>query len=86
MIAALTLIAVPVFILEGQVAWAEASALVVGFSLGGEVGARLAVRGGERMIRPVLIAAVIAMMPARFFAASSKECLISNWPTARCSA
>jgi len=60
-IASLTLVAAPVFILEDQVAWAEASALVVGFALGGEIGARLAVRGGERIIRPVLIAAVVAI-------------------------
>lgn len=60
-IGALTLIAVPVFIAHDQVDWPFASALVVGFGLGGEIGARAAVRGGERLIRPVLVLAVVAM-------------------------
>ena len=60
-IGALTLVAVPVFVLHGQVDWPYASALVVGFALGGEVGARAAVLGGERLIRPVLVLAVVAM-------------------------
>lgn len=61
LIGALTVVAVPVFLLHGQVDWPHASALVVGFALGGEVGARAAVLGGERLIRPVLVLAVIAM-------------------------
>ena len=60
-IGALTLFAVPVFILQDQVDWPMASALVLGFALGGELGARAAIRGGERLIKPVLAAAVIAM-------------------------
>ena len=61
LIAALTLIAVPVFALAGQIDWVFGAALGAGFAIGGVVGARLAVRGGERLIRPVLIAAVIAL-------------------------
>jgi uncharacterized membrane protein YfcA len=60
-IGALTLVAVPVFIVEDQVDWQLASALVAGFALGGELGARAAVRGGERLIRPVLVVSVLAM-------------------------
>lgn len=60
-IGALTLVAVPVFVLHGQVDWAPAAALVVGFALGGELGARAAVLGGERLIRPFLVLAVVAM-------------------------
>ncbi len=60
-IGALTLVAVPVFIAQDQVDWRFASALVVGFALGGELGARAAIRGGERLIRPVLVIAVIAL-------------------------
>lgn len=60
-IGALTMVAVPVFVLEGQVDAGPASALVVGFALGGELGARAAVLGGERLIRPVLVVAVVAM-------------------------
>jgi uncharacterized membrane protein YfcA len=57
----LTLFAVPVFIAKGQVAWAPALALATGFAAGGEVGARLAVFGGDRVIRPVLAAAVVVL-------------------------
>lgn len=60
-IGALTAVAVPVFLLRGQIDWVYASALVVGFGLGGELGARAALIGGERLIRPVLVAAVVAM-------------------------
>jgi len=60
-IGAFTIVAVPVFILHDQVDWPLASALVVGFALGGELGARAAVWGGERLIRPVLVVAVLAM-------------------------
>jgi len=57
----LTLVAVPVFIAHDQVDWSLASALVVGFGIGGELGARAAVKGGEGLIKPVLVLAVIAM-------------------------
>jgi uncharacterized membrane protein YfcA len=60
-IAALTLVAVPVFALEGQVRWAEAGVLALGFAGGGALGARIAVRGGERVIRPALALAVVAL-------------------------
>jgi uncharacterized membrane protein YfcA len=60
-VGALTLVAVPVFVAHGQVDWPLASALVVGFALGGELGARAAVRGGERLIKPVLVVSVLAM-------------------------
>ncbi|MCP4906364.1 MAG: sulfite exporter TauE/SafE family protein [bacterium] len=60
-VGALTLVAVPVFIAHGQVDWKLASALVVGFAMGGELGARATIRGGERLIRPVLVLAVIAL-------------------------
>ena len=57
----LTAIALPVFIVRGQVDWGFAVVLAVGFAIGGWLGARLAVRGGEKIIRPVLIAAVVAL-------------------------
>lgn len=60
-IACLTAVAVPVFVASGQVIWPEAIALGSGFVLGGIVGVRLAVLGGERLIRPVLAAAVVAL-------------------------
>ena len=60
-VAAITLVAVPVFIAQGQVSWAPALALSAGFAAGGVAGARIAVSGGERLIRPVLAVAVIAL-------------------------
>ena len=61
LIAALTLIAMPVFISSGQVLWPAALALGLGFAAGGAVGVRLAVEKGERLIRPLLGASVVAL-------------------------
>lgn len=60
-IASLTAVAVPVFVVAGQVVWPEALALGAGFVLGGWVGVHVAVKGGERVIRPVLVVAVVAL-------------------------
>jgi uncharacterized membrane protein YfcA len=60
-IASLTAAALPVFALGGQIAWLPAWILGAGFALGAELGVRLAVAGGERLIRPVLVAAVLAL-------------------------
>ncbi len=56
-----TLLALPVFWLAGQIVWPEALALGAGFAAGGALGARIAVRGGARVIRPVLAIAVVAL-------------------------
>jgi len=60
-VAAVTAVALPVFILEDLIAWLPAAVLAAGFSAGGVLGARLAVSGGERLIRPVAVAAVVAL-------------------------
>lgn len=59
--AALALIAFVVFVLRAQVVWLPGILLAVGYALGGEIGARLAVRGGERVIRPALATAVLLL-------------------------
>jgi len=59
--AVLTLAAIPVFLSQGQVRWMPALLLAAGYATGGTIGARIAVRGGERVIRPVLVAAVFAL-------------------------
>ena len=56
-----TLVALPIFWLAGQILWPEAAALGLGFATGGALGAHAAVRGGERVIRPVLACAVIGL-------------------------
>jgi uncharacterized membrane protein YfcA len=61
LIAALTAVAVPVFVASGQVVWPEALSLGAGFVLGGWIGVRIAVKGGERVIRPVLAVSVVAL-------------------------
>ena len=63
---ATTLFAAPVFIAAGQVVWLEALVLGVGFAGGGALGSRIAVRGGERVIRPVLAIAVVALAGRMF--------------------
>jgi len=60
-VASLTAVSVPIFIYQNQVAWAPALYLTLGFGLGGALGARVAVRGGERVIRPVFLVAVVAL-------------------------
>jgi uncharacterized membrane protein YfcA len=57
----LTAFAIPIFVWAGQVAWAPALVLAIGFSIGGALGARIAVRGGERVIRPAMIAAIVIL-------------------------
>lgn len=58
---ALTAFAIPVFVAAGQVAWGPAFVLAIGFVAGGWLGARLAVGGGERLIRPVMIGAIVLL-------------------------
>ncbi len=56
-----TLLALPIFWWAGQIAWPQALVLGGGFAAGGALGARVAVRGGERVIKPVLAVAVVAL-------------------------
>ena len=60
-IGVLALVAVPVFVGARQVAWLPALVLAAGYALGGALGARIAVRGGERAIKPVMAVAVVAL-------------------------
>ena len=55
------LVAVPIFIFHGQVAWPPAIVLAGGFLVGGSLGASAAVRGGDRLIRPILAMAVLGL-------------------------
>ncbi len=57
----LTLIALPIFILQDQVEWIPAFVLAAGLTAGGWIGAKLAVRGGEKPIRIVMVIAAIAL-------------------------
>lgn len=57
----LTAFALPVFIYKHQVDWLYGGLLAVGFAVGGIFGARWTVAGGERLVRPALALAVIAL-------------------------
>ena len=56
-----TAIAVGVFAFEGQVVWLPALVLSAGMTLGGYVGSQVAIEGGERVIKPVLVISVIVL-------------------------
>ncbi len=58
---ALVIMAVPVFVLQQQVAWLPAAFVSIGFTLGATAGARFAVLGGEPVIRRTLAVAVFAL-------------------------
>jgi len=58
---AVTMTALPVFIIQGKVRWWPAIILTAGLSIGGWLGARIAVRGGERTIRIFMVIAAIGL-------------------------
>lgn len=54
-----TVMALPVFLIGGSIDWGPALVLAAGYAAGGSVGARVTVTGGEKVIRPVLVMAVL---------------------------
>ncbi|MEM9035967.1 MAG: sulfite exporter TauE/SafE family protein [Actinomycetota bacterium] len=60
-VVAISLFAVAVFISQDQVRWLPALVLSAGTAVGGYAGSQLAVDGGERIIKPVLVVAVLAL-------------------------
>ena len=58
---AVTLVALPVFLSQGNVHWGPALLLAIGLTAGGWIGARLSIQRGEEWIRRVMIAAAIAL-------------------------
>lgn len=56
-----TCFALPVFIINGQIRWWPALVLAGGVSLGSYLGAHITVAGGEKVVRPVLVVAVIVL-------------------------
>lgn len=57
----LTVTALAVFVVRGQVRWIPGLILSLGFALGAVIGVRLAVRGGERIIRPALLLSILLL-------------------------
>lgn len=60
-ILAVSLVAIAVFIAQGQVRWLPALVLSAGTGIGGYLGSQLAVEGGEKVIKPVLVVAVVGL-------------------------
>ncbi len=56
-----TAFALPVFILNHQVRWAPALVLAGGLAVGSFTGAHITVAGGEKVVRPVLVVAVVVL-------------------------
>ena len=56
------------FVIVGAVIWKIGLVMALGQIAGGTLGARLAVRGGARLIRPVLVTVCIAMALRLYFA------------------
>ena len=55
-----TLVALPVFVLAGQVAWREGGALAVGSLVGGWLGTRLQLHRGANLVRWVVVITAVA--------------------------
>lgn len=58
---ALTVVALPVFIIQGNVRWLQAIILAVGLTAGAWVGAHAAVKGGEKFIRIVMVISALLL-------------------------
>jgi uncharacterized protein len=56
-----TTVALPVFIARGDVVWVPALVLAAGFTAGGWAGAKLAIKGGERLVRAFMVVASLAL-------------------------
>ncbi len=54
-------VAVVTFVVQGQVRWLPALVLSTGMALGGYAGSQVAVAGGDRVIRPVLVISVVVL-------------------------
>lgn len=62
-----TIEALVIFIVQGNVRWGPAIVLAVGLSIGGWLGAKFAVRGGEKWIRAVMVVAALALAARLIF-------------------
>lgn len=58
---AVTAVALPVFIAQGDVRWLQGSILAAGLTAGAWLGAHAAVKGGETFIRAVMVVAALVL-------------------------
>jgi hypothetical protein len=59
--ALVTVIALPVFIFSGKISWGPALVLAAGLTVGGWIGAKWTVEGGERVVRWVMVIAALGL-------------------------
>jgi len=59
LVAALTAVALAQFIYADKVSWVFGAVLAIGTGIGGYAGGRLGARVGDRLIRPLMVAAVV---------------------------
>ena len=59
--ALVTVIALPVFIFSGKISWGPALVLAAGLTVGGWLGAKWTVEGGERVVRWVMVVAALGL-------------------------
>ncbi len=64
---AVSIVAVIVFVSQGQVRWVPALVLSAGMGLGGYAGSQIAVEGGDKVIKPVLVVSVLALSARMIF-------------------
>jgi len=57
----ITLIAFPVFIFSGKISWGPALVLASGLTIGGWIGAKWTVKGGERVVRLVMVVSALGL-------------------------
>jgi len=57
----ITIVAFPVFIFSGKISWGPALVLAAGLTLGGWVGAKWTVEGGEKVVRWVMVISALGL-------------------------
>ena len=59
--ALVTVFALPVFIFSGKISWGPALVLASGLTVGGWIGAKWTVEGGERLVKWVMVIAALGL-------------------------
>ena len=65
-IASYTIVAIIIFALNGKIDWKVAAVVAVTQGIGGYVGTRIAIKGGEKLIKKLIFAALLLMAVTLF--------------------
>ncbi len=66
-IASYTVVAILIFALNGKIDWRVAAVVAVAQGVGGYVGTRIAIQGGEKLVKKLIFAALVIMAVKLFF-------------------